>query len=130
MKNQNLNKKGFIFQFKDIDNQIHKLEDNLKTSDNSNNIEGRINELKIFKEFTQNILERTNEHFLDDYFIGANIKLCNVNSEDASDAEFDMYFINQINYQNKNKFIIFIFEIKDYTKNYLQIFKSLEFEND
>ena len=130
MNNKNLNKKGFIFQFKDIDNQIHKLEDDLKTSDNSNNIESRINELKIFKEFTQNILERTNEHFLDDYFIGANIKLCNVNSKDASDAEFDIYFINKINYQNKNKFIIFIFEIKDYTKNYLQIFKSLEFEND
>ena len=79
------------------------------------------NELQIFKEFEEKHLKIINEK---DYYICSHFNMSNINSNDSSSREYDIYFINYD--KSKELYWIFLCEIKDYSKTKFSFFKCLK----
>ena len=106
-----------IFNFDDIDSEIKKEGQN----------EHSCNEISVFKDFALRYLknEENNSCVLNGYYICNGLKIINKNDSN-SDCELDLYFINK-NLLTNNEYI-FLIEIKDLTRNLLNMFSYTNYK--
>ena len=106
-----------IFNFDDIDSEIKKASQN----------EHSFNEISVFKDFALRYLnnEENNSCVLSGYYISNGLKIINKNDSN-SDCELDLYFINKNPVTNEE--YIFLIEIKDLTRNLLNMFSYTNYK--